>query len=530
MTPAGPDDAATGPRADIPQLREASDRLRQGQTEAAEIILRRYLDENPADANALLLLAEVAIRCNSREDAEQILERCLEIAPDFRAARYRHAQILYEQNKGRRALPEIEALLRDAPGSFECLSLKAVVLGQTGEFVQALSCHEQLVRDHPERPGLWLNYASDLRAAGRQRESIAMYRSAIERFPRLAEAYWSLGNFKTFRFEPADIAAMESELSRPDLADRNRCLLHYALGKAFEDAHDFERSFGHYGKANALRRRAVHHDADAVTRSFERLKATFSARFLADREGAGCPVPDPIFIVGLPRSGSTLLAQILSSHSAIETLGELTNINAAVDRLDGPYPEALSELDPAAFGALGEEFIEETRELRGPDRPFFVDKMPDNFRHVGFIHAVLPNAKIIDMRRDPMACGFSNFKQDFEVGYTFTNDLADFARYYCDYVGLMDHFDRALPGRVYRVRYERLIENPEFEVRNLLEHISLPFEENCLRFHENVASIRTASSEQVRTPLFRDAVAQWRNYEQWLEPLKLALGPDRRGF
>jgi hypothetical protein len=273
----------------------------------------------------------------------------------------------------------------------------------------------------------------------------------------------------------------------------------------------------------------VPHDADAVTGSFKRLKTTFSTQFFADREGAGCPASDPIFIVGLPRSGSTLLAQILSSHSGIETAGELTNVNAAVDRLDGSYPETLCELDPSALDAIGEEYLEETRELRTLGRAFFIDKMPDNFRHVGFIHVILPNAKIIDMRRDPMACGFSNFKQDFEVGYTFANDLTDFARYYGDYVDLMDHFDRVLPGKIYRLRYETLIENPEFEIRKLLDHLSLPYEDNCLRFHENPASIRTASSEQVRSPLFRDAVEQWRNYEPWLEPLRLALEPDRSG-
>jgi tetratricopeptide (TPR) repeat protein len=507
-----------------PRLREAAEALTEGRIEAAERILRSHLDQQPNDVNALKLLAEVAIQCGIREDAELLLANCLQIAPDFRAARYRYAQVLFELNKGRKAVAEIDHLLRDNPGNPECLNLKAVALALAGDFEEAIACHEGLLRDHPERPGFWLNYAADLRAAGMQRESIATYRAAIERFPALVEAYWSLGNFKTFRFHPEEIEKMERVLTRQDLTVRDRGLLHFTLGKAEEDAGDYESSFAHYANANALRRTEVHHDANEVTAEFAQLRSFFTTAFFETRDVAGCKAPDAIFIVGLPRAGSTLLAQMLGSHSKIESVAELPNINAILGRLDGRYPDVLKSLDIEIFHALGEEYLDEVRALRTTDKPHFVDKMPDNFRHVGLIHLILPNATIIDMRRHPLACGFSNFKQDFEAGYTFANDLADFGHYYSAYVELMAHWDRVLADRVHRVVYERLIENPEREIRCALDQIGLGFEERCLRFYENERSIRTASSEQVRTPIFKSAVEQWRNYERWLMPLNATLG------
>lgn len=525
MSGSGPQHSSSGSLPADPRLREAIQALDAGRIEAAERLLRSRLEEQPDDVNALRMLAEVAIRCNIREDAEQLLARCLQIAPDFRAARYRYAQVLFELNKARDAVTEIDRLLQDNPDNPECLSLKAVALAQAGDTDQAIECHKILLAAHPERPGFWLNYASDLRTAGKQNESIATYRAAIERFPGLVEAYWSLGNLKTFRFRPDEIDAIEHVLAREDLTARDRCLLHFTLGKVREDAGDYDSSFAHYAKANALRGAEMRHDADRVTDEFVHIEALATPAFFTAHDGAGCKTPGAIFIVGLPRAGSTLLAQMLDSHPQIETLGELPNINALVGRLDGPYPDVLEGLDTEIFEALGEEYLDEIRALRTTDKPYFVDKMPDNFRHAGLIHLILPNAKIIDMRRHPLACGFSNFKQDFEIGYTFANNLSDFGRYYRDYVDLMAHWDRVIPGRVHRVVYERLIENPENEIRRVLDHIGLDFDERCLRFHENERSIRTASSEQVRTPIFKSALEQWRNYEKWLMPLNIALGP-----
>jgi tetratricopeptide (TPR) repeat protein len=508
-----------------PQLRQAALALQDDRPDAAEKVLRQYLDTHPEDVNALKLLAEVAVRFACYSDAEELLERCLRLAPHFDAARYRYAELLFRMNKAHRAIEHIDRLLRQNPGSFECQSLRAIALARTGRSDDAIALHGTLIKSHGDRPGVWLNFASDLKGAGRQREAIAAYREAIARFPGLAEAYWSLGNLKTFRFEAGDIDAMRAELIRPDLGARDRCLLHFTLGKAMEDAGDFAESFAHYSRANALQRAAVAYSADQTSRLFARIRSTVTADFVSRNAGTGCPAADPIFVLGLPRSGSTLVEQILSSHPAIEATMELSNVAAITERFDGPYPEVLREIDPDVFLALGEEYLEDTRAFRNLGRPCFIDKMPENFMHIGLIHLMLPNARIIDVRRHPLGCCFSNFRQDFEGDYAFSYDLTDLGRYYRDYVELMAHYDLVLPGKVHRIFYERLVECPEAETRRLLDHLELPFDEACLRFHENSRAIRTASSEQVRQPLFTSALDQWRNYDEWLDPLKQALGP-----
>lgn len=507
-----------------PRLREAAIALRENRAEAAEPILRRFLDEHPRNPNALRLLAEVAIRFECFADAQELLESALAAAPHFFAARYRYAALLFQMNKAHRALAELDLLLGEQPGNFECLSLKAVALARVGNYPEAFVQHERLLADHPDKPGVWLNYASDLKAAGRGKDSIAAYCNAIARFPHLAEAYWSLGNNKTYRFEAAQIDAMRAELARSGLSDSGRCLLHFALGNAAESAKEFASSFDHYAKANAIRRAQTRHDCEGTSRFFERVKSVFTPEFLAARAGYGSPAPDPIFVVGLPRAGSTLVEQILSSHPQIEATMELPNVNGIIDRLEGSYPEVLSELDKDAFEALGEEYIEDTAAFRNLGRPFFIDKMPENFRHIGLIHLMLPNAKIVDARRHPMACGLSNWRQDFEDSYAFTYDLASLGRYYRDYVGLMAHWDAVLPGKVHRLFHERLLDDPCGEIERLLAFLNLPFDEACLLFHENERPILTASAEQVRHPLFKTEIDQWRNFEPWLDPLKQALG------
>jgi tetratricopeptide (TPR) repeat protein len=504
---------------------EATSALRENRNADAEVIVRRVLAGNPDNVEALMMLAEIAIRSNCHADALDILERCVALAPDSFAARRRYATLLFQMHKAQGALREVERLLQAAPENFECLSLKAVVLTRLGDYEPAFACHEKLVREYPDRPGVWLNYAADLKTAGRQADSIEAYRNALARFPHLVEAYWSLGNFKTFRFESAERDAMRAELARPDIPDRDRCLLHFTLGKVDEDDSAFPASFEHYRAANILRRAAEPYDADRTTQLFKRLRAVFTPDFLSRHAGAGCAASDPIFVVGMPRAGSTLIEQILSCHSAIEALGELPNIPAIAERFDGPYPDVLHDLDGDVFEALGEEFLEETRALRTLGRAHFIDKMPENFAHVGLIHLILPNARIIDARRHPMACGLSIFRQDFETGYAFANDLCDIGRYYRDYVELMAHYDAVLPGKIHRVIYEKLVAEPEAEIRRVLAYLGLPFEEACLNFHENNRAVLTASSEQVRRPIFTEALEQWRNYEPWLEPMKAALGP-----
>jgi hypothetical protein len=322
-------------------------------------------------------------------------------------------------------------------------------------------------------------------------------------------------------------------LAREALPDDDRLHLDYALGKAHEDAGRYAESFAHYARGAALRREQIHYDPAVMTEHVARSKAVLTADLFASRAGQGCPAPDPIFILGLPRAGSTLIEQILASHSAVEGTMELPDITSMARRLSGAkstkdesaYPEILATLDAGDLKALGEEFLERTRVQRKTGRPLFIDKMPNNFAHIGLIALMLPNAKIIDARRHPMGCCFSGFKQHFARGQNFSYGLEDIGRYYADYVALMAHFDAVLPGRVHRVIYESMIEDPEAQIRALLAYCGLPFEEACLNFHENDRAVRTASSEQVRRPIFKDAVEHWQNYESWLDPLKTALGP-----
>jgi hypothetical protein len=350
--------------------------------------------------------------------------------------------------------------------------------------------------------------------------------------PELGESYWSLANLKTFRFSAREIGAMSSALRGKDLDAHERFHFHFALGKALEDEADFEQSFEHYAEGNRLRRLEIRYDADEHRERLSRSHTLFTRDFLRERAQVGCPAPDPIFIVGLPRSGSTLLEQILASHSQVEGTMELPDIIAMARRLAGTaddsdganYPGVLAELTGDEWRSLGEEYLERTRIYRKRATPFFIDKMPNNFVHLGLILLALPNAKIIDARRHPLACCLSGFKQHFATGQHFSYNLEDIGWYYRDYVEFMAHFDRVAPGRVHRVFYENLVDDTQTQVRALLEYCGLDFEPSCLRFYENSRAVRTASSEQVRRPIFRDGVQQWRNFEPWLQPLKTALG------
>jgi tetratricopeptide (TPR) repeat protein len=381
---------------------------------------------------------------------------------------------------------------------------------------------------------VWMSYGHALKTAGRHAESVSAYRKGIELSPSLGEAYWSLANLKTFRFAPAEVEAMRVQLARDDLAVADRYHFHFALGKALEDLHSFADSFQHYASGNSLRRTEIRYDAERTSGSVRRARALFSREFLAERSGAGAAATDPIFIVGLPRAGSTLVEQILSSHSLVEGTMELPDITTIVKSLASrggrgadalAYPEIIATLPGAELQALGEQYLRQTQIQRKSGAPFFIDKLPNNWLHVGLISLILPNAKIIDARRNPLSCGLSGFKQHFARGQHFSYSLEDIGRYYRDYVELMAHFDEVLPGRVHRVIYEQMIDDTEHEVRRLLAHCGLPFEEACLRFYENERAVRTASSEQVRQPIFRDGVEHWRNFDPWLGPLRAALGP-----
>jgi tetratricopeptide (TPR) repeat protein len=417
-------------------------------------------------------------------------------------------------------------------------NLKAVVLCRTGDYATAIDLYAALLAEYPGNAQVWMSYGHALKTAGFTARAIEAYRRALAIQPSFGEVWWSLANLKTFRFSDDEVATMRAQLGRTDLSDDDRLHLDFALGKALEDAGEYAASFDHYAAGNARRHAQLHYDPAETHARVEHIRRQYTREFFAARAGSGSAARDPIFIVGLPRSGSTLIEQILSSHSQVEGTMELPEVTSITRLLreqaegDGamPYHEALARLDADALRELGERYLAHTRIHRKTAAPLFIDKMPNNFMHIGLIQLMLPNAIIIDARRHPMACCFSGFKQHFARGQSFSYRLDDLARYYTDYVQLMAHFDAVLPGRVHRVIYERMVEDTEGEVRGLLAHCGLPFEEACLRFFENERPVRTASSEQVRRPIYREGMDQWRHYAPWLGPLEEGLGEVLRMY
>ena len=516
-----------------PRLMRAAQALYTNEIPTAEALLRAHLREHPSDVAAIRMLAEVAARIGRYADSEELLRGCLRLSPGFVEARAQYATVLNRQGRIVEALAQVDKLLQSDPGNPHHRNLKATILVAIGEYQQAIGLYAHLVEEYPRQAKVWLNYGHVLKTAGRQEDSIRAFRKCLELVPDLSEAWFTLANMKTFRFSEADLTAMRAVLANPRATDNDRLHLHFALGKACEDAREFEPSFQHYAEGNRLRRAQLQYRAQDTTNVVERSRKLFTPEFFAARSGCGSPAKDPIFIVGLPRSGSTLVDQILSSHSRVEGTMELydmidlaRSVGSALPSIAPvQYPDGLALLGNQELLALGESYLERTRVQRKTAAPYFTDKMPNNFLHAGLIALILPNAKIIDVRRHPLSCCFSVFKQHFARGQHFSYDLEDAARYYRDYVALMAHLDEVLPGRIHRVHYESLVENTEAEVQALLEYCGLPFEASCLKFYENERAVRTASSEQVRRPIFRDGLEQWRHYEPWLGPLQRALGP-----
>ena len=515
-----------------PRLLSAATALCENNIPQAEALLRAHLKKFPTDVAALRMLAEVAARLGRYEDAGTLLTRCLELAPSFTAARHHRAIVLHRQNKAAAALREVTELLEKDPRNPAYNNLKAAILARIGELQDSIEVYAGILAEHPAQPKIWLSYGHALKTSGRENDSVAAYNKSIELLPSLGEAYWSLANLKTTRFRDDDVEAMQVQLRRPDLAVEDRLHFHFAMGKALEDKGEYAASFEHYAQGNELRHAQLYYQPDEMSTHVRRVKSLYTAKFFADRRGYGSPAQDPIFIVGLPRSGSTLLEQILSSHSLVEGTMELPDIAGIARSLfdrgkksDTPgYSAVLAALDADQCRELGERYIAQTRIQRKTGAPSFIDKMPNNFAHIDLIQLALPQAKIIDARRHPLGCCFSGFKQHFARGQGFTYSLEDIGRYYRDYVELMAFFDVVLPGRIHRVIYESMIEDTESEVRRLLEYCDLPFEDSCLRFYENERAVRTASSQQVRQPIFREGVDHWRNFEPWLDPLKESLG------
>ena len=515
------------------RLLAAGSALCEGRLPEAETLLRAHLMQAPTDVAAIRMLAEIATRLGRYDDAENLLSRCLELAPSFKEARQNYALVLQRHNKSAQALAELDVLLKDDPRNPGCRILKAAVLSRLSEYEAAIGLYAEIIREFPNNTKIWMSYGHALKTAGHQERAIQAYRKSIELDPGFGEAYWSLANLKTFRFSDDEIETMRRILRRSDLAAEHRFHFEFALAKALEDASEYAESFEHYLQGNALRLAAVPYSAADNSVRMARAKRVYTRDFFEQRKGFGSQARDPIFIVGLPRAGSTLIEQILSSHSAVEgtmELPEIISMTRALRGGPGPgaasnYHEALAAHDPRELEGLGRQYLDRTRIQRKSGAPLFIDKMPNNFAHIGLIHLTLPNARIIDARRHPLACCLSAFKQHFAQGQNFTYSLDDIGRYYRDYVELMAHFDEVLPGRIHRVIYENMVDDTEAEVRRLLDYCGLPFEAGCLRFFENERPVRTASSEQVRQPIYREGVEHWRHFEQWLAPLKATLGP-----
>ncbi|HUD94259.1 tetratricopeptide repeat-containing sulfotransferase family protein [Sphingobium sp.] len=496
------------------------------------------------DPPAIRLLGEIHWRRGDMSEALTLVERAVELAPGFDLARDFLVRLLLQNNRLPEALTHAEFLTASPLAHPGYDLLRASVLVRLGDQEGALILYERLLATKPDQPQVWQNLGHALKTLGRQSDAVQAYRQAVTHQPTMGEAWWSLANLKTVTLDAADIAIMEQALAtlEPDADSRREDIfhLHFSLGKAQEDAKAHEAAFGHYDRGNRLRRTMILHDAGAFAAEVQAASATFTAPFLATCGDGGCPAADPIFIVGLPRAGSTLVEQILSSHSQVEGTMELPEMMIIASRLqsrvdEGEFPDfhaMVASLAPADRLRLGEEYLDRTRVHRQSGKPHFIDKMPNNWQHVGLIHQILPNAKIIDARRHPMGCCFSGWKQHFARGQAFTYDLTDIGLYYRAYVDHMAAIDAALPGRIHRVIYDRMVADTPDEVARLLAHLHLPFEEDCLAFWRNKRAVRTASSEQVRQPIFTDGLDQWRNFAPWLGPLEQALGPaltDWRG-
>lgn len=517
-----------------PELVRAGDAMMAEDIVTAEGILRSVLSRRPNDFVAMRMLGEIAASVGFLADAEALFRRSLELAPGFAYARLHLATSLHDQERSGEALAEFGKIGGDFLTYQEVKEVHADALGRVGEYDEAIRLYREILAENPANLEIWTRLAFLLKTVGRSEEALQACRSALQERPDYGEAWWLLADMKTFKFSDEEIEALRGLVAAPNRPAEEQLRLHFTLGKALEDRKETAESFEQYRAANALRAAQLMHDPDRITRFVDRSERLFTPEFFAERAGSGDPAPDPVFIVGLPRSGSTLVEQILASHPMIEGTLELPDIYVLVKSLEPdariapnatPYPELLAGLPLDRFRELGALYLERTRVQRKTDRPLFIDKMPNNWMHVGFIQLILPKAKIIDVRRHPLACGFSNFKQLYATGQEFSYDLRHFGRHYADYVRLMRHFDRVLPGRIHRVIYERLVDDPEPEIRRLLQFVDVPFDEACLNFHETKRPVRTASAEQVRQPIRKAAAEEWRAFERELAPMKEALGP-----
>ena len=508
-----------------PDLQAVVDSLIADKLPEAERALRGLLKRTTHHTVAARhLLAEVLRRRNRLPAAERTLRQCLEETPEFYQARVTLTQVLFADRRFDECIEEVDRLLARDPADSRALMIKAAALTDMARFEPAVELTDRLLDSFPDQPRIWLVQGNNLRSLGRTADAIAAYDKSIALDPTYAEAYWSLANLKTYRFTPERLATIGELLERPNLPHKSRVELGFALAKGLEDAGDDKAAFAAYLAANAAERDKRPHDPDATTRRTGEYKALFTKDLFDARLGWGDPSNQPIFIVGLPRSGSTLVEQILASHREVEGTRELPDLQIVANGVRG-FPQTIGELPREAFSRLASEYLRRTLPYRNLGRPRFTDKRPGNFRFAGLIHLMLPNARIIDIRRHPMACCTSIFRQHFANGFEATYDLTHLGRFYADYVELMDHFDAVLPGHIHRVIYEDLVADTEGEIGRMLDYLGLPADPACLRFHETQRSVPTPSSEQVRLPIFDEGLDHWRRFEPWLGPLEQALGP-----
>jgi len=511
------------------EIVNARSQLADGNVNEAEDIIRPFLKRNGEHIEGMRLLAKIALENEYPNDAEILLESVLELAPNYHAARYEYVLALVDLHKHARAREEIEKLIATEPANPANRIMLASILVALGELEEAVTLYHALIEERPEDAPVAHSLGHALKTLGQHDEAVAAYHRATGIRPAFGEAYWSLANLKTYRFADEELDCMREQEAEPMVQAEDRYHLCFALGKGLEDRGDYAESFSYYERGNALKRLECRYRAGLQEKSSRRLCEICVPEFFAAREGWGCDSAAPIFILGLPRAGSTLLEQILASHSEVEGTMELANIPRLVGTLGArapagqtTYPDLLNELTAEQCLYFGKNYLRDTLAYRS-GKPYFIDKMPNNFRNIGIIQLILPNAKFIDARRDPMDCGFSNFKQLYANGHHFSYGLEDIGRYYRKYVEMMEHWDRVLPGRVLRVQHEDVLADLEGSVRRILEYCNLPFEQACVDFHKTERRVHTASSEQVRRPINRDGVDRWKSYEEWLEPLKLGL-------
>lgn len=513
--------------------------INEGKLFKADQLCRHFLRSNKQHVEGMRLLAMIGEQIGVLMDAEFLLETALELAPDYPRLRYDYANLLLKMQKFEKAREETARLVAAEPDNLRYLALHANALAGVGDHEAAIEAYNTVIDERPGQFVLHVMRGHAEKTIGRLQDAIASYQSASELQPLYGDAYWSLANTKTYRFASDEIEHMRRAEADERIGVDDRIHMCFALGKALEDAGEYEESFTFYERGNLLKQGVVKHRRDFLEQRVQAQKMVCTRELFEDRGAVGCPAPDPIFIVGLPRAGSTLLEQILASHSMVDGTMELPQIIALSQRLRGPlgqtaeseknprYPQVLAELDHDYFRRFGEQFIDDTRVYR-QGAPLFIDKNPNNFFHIGLIRLILPNAKVIDARRHPLSCCFSGFKQLFGQGQEFSYGLQEIGDYYRRYVELMDHWDEVLPGFVLRVQHEDVVDDLETQVRRMLDFCGLPFEEACLEFHRTERSVRTPSSEQVRQPIYRSGLDAWQHYERWLEPLKRALGPEVR--